>query len=262
MANYPGANPSFTTKQDGVDYPQAAHINLVQDEIVAIGSALRGGLSHALTVNGALAVSTGGVTVSTGGLRVSGPSTLANLQAADSTVAALTAGASTLASLQVSGNSTFAGSVTFSGTIRPAIPAVVVTNGSTTAISSATWTGVSWNTDVWNPNGMHSTSANSSRVVFADSTGVYLVTASVTTSSLAAGAWLGRIRVNDTTAVAYTDVNGFSNLSGGLTLCAHVRAASTADYVTVQVQSLNSTGFVYADGDQTPVRLSASLVSR
>jgi hypothetical protein len=45
-AAYPLANPSFTPKVDGVDYPQAADINDLQNEIVAIGTSLvTGGLA-------------------------------------------------------------------------------------------------------------------------------------------------------------------------------------------------------------------------
>jgi hypothetical protein len=48
-ANYPGANPAFTPKVDGVDYPQAADVNAAYDEITAIGTALRDtGLEHNL----------------------------------------------------------------------------------------------------------------------------------------------------------------------------------------------------------------------
>lgn len=82
MANYPTADPSFSAKASG-QVIDASHINGAQDEIVAIGSALRGTLQHALTVGtGGATVSSGGLTVSTGntvlgqGLSVAGPSTL------------------------------------------------------------------------------------------------------------------------------------------------------------------------------------------
>lgn len=67
MAQYPNATPSFTTKQDGTDYPQAAHINDVQAEITAIGGDLRSGLQHPLTL------------LSTNGLTVGGVTTLSSL---------------------------------------------------------------------------------------------------------------------------------------------------------------------------------------
>lgn len=51
MANYPTADPSFGTKTSGLVI-DASHVNSLQDEVVAIGSALRGTLAHALTVNG------------------------------------------------------------------------------------------------------------------------------------------------------------------------------------------------------------------
>lgn len=45
MANYPTSAPSFTTKNNG-DTIQATHIDGLQDEVVAIGSALIGTLQH------------------------------------------------------------------------------------------------------------------------------------------------------------------------------------------------------------------------
>ena len=46
-AAYPSADPSFTTKTNS-DTVQAAHMNAVQDEVIAIGSALRGTCDHDL----------------------------------------------------------------------------------------------------------------------------------------------------------------------------------------------------------------------
>jgi len=66
MANYPTSDPSFSDKSPGQKI-QSAHIDALQDEVVAIGSALRGTLQHAVTVGtGGLTVSSGGLTVSTG----------------------------------------------------------------------------------------------------------------------------------------------------------------------------------------------------
>jgi hypothetical protein len=63
VANYPTQNPSFTTKQDGVDYPQATHINALQDEVVAIGTALRGTLQHNLTLAAGKSLTTPGANI-------------------------------------------------------------------------------------------------------------------------------------------------------------------------------------------------------
>jgi hypothetical protein len=49
---YPGSVQTFTTKQDGVDYPQVSHINPLQTEITAIETELvTSGLTNKLTVN-------------------------------------------------------------------------------------------------------------------------------------------------------------------------------------------------------------------
>lgn len=253
-ANYPTANPSFTTKQDGVDYPQATHVNAIQDEVVAIGSALRGTLQHGLTVAtggvsvtaGGLTVSSGGATISTGSVNIGGPSSLATLQ--------------------VNGTSTLVGNVSITGTLTVGgqsfvRPAVVLTHDSTRALSSAAWVGLDWGTETSDPSGMHSTASNSSRITFAASTGVYDVSASLTLSSIASGLFFGRIMLNDATAETYETRQGYSNAAAGLSLRATVVASALTDYVTVQVQSLNSTAFVYANSTGTPVRFSARLVT-
>lgn len=85
---YPSGVISFGTKNAG-DTIQPADINTPQTEITAIESGLLNGLQHALTINGAVTVSTGGLTVSTGNVSLG-------------------------QNLNVAGNSTFAGAVTFS----------------------------------------------------------------------------------------------------------------------------------------------------
>lgn len=47
-ANYPTADPSFSAKSAGSKI-QSAHINALQDEVIAIGAALRGTLQHNVT---------------------------------------------------------------------------------------------------------------------------------------------------------------------------------------------------------------------
>lgn len=94
MAGFPTAVQAFTVKQDGVDYPQASHINLLQTEVGAIETAL-------ITGPISLPAST------LASLSVAGGSTLAGT---------LSAGNSTLANLSVTGGSTFAG-VKFNSTV-------------------------------------------------------------------------------------------------------------------------------------------------
>lgn len=59
MANYPTADPSFTTKNAGQTI-QPSHINDAQDEIVAIGSGLRGTLQHGVTLAADKSLNVGG----------------------------------------------------------------------------------------------------------------------------------------------------------------------------------------------------------
>lgn len=264
MANYPTSNPSFTTKQDGVDKPQAAHINLIQDEVVALGTALRTGLDHALTVNtGGATISSGGLSVSTGSVNIGGPSSVNTLQVN---------GASSFAgAMQVAGAASFSSAVSFggavsftgSGTIYPTVPTCLLTHSVSVSISSAAWTGLNWDTEVRDDRGMHSTSVNSSRVTFVDSTGVYALTANVSLSSLTTGLWLVRLQMNDTTTVALTMVNPPASVSiASATISAPVRVASTTEYATVQVQTQSQASSVFANALQTPVSFGAVFVSK
>ena len=130
MANYPTSDPSFAAKNTG-DTVQASHVNALQDEVVAIGAALRGTLQHAVTVG------TGGLTVSTGNtvlgqnLSVAGTSTFAGIPVM-STGLTVSTGPTVLGqSLSVAGDSTFAGAVTFSSAVAFRHPFTVPTASTT-----------------------------------------------------------------------------------------------------------------------------------
>lgn len=165
--SYPTSITSFTTKQDGVDYPQVAHINGLQTEVTAIESGLLSGLQHPLTI------SIGGITqsASTGGNTLAGPSTLA--------------------SLHVTGGSTFAGPVTFAagfadpvtfssgavistGVVRQnSLPSWNVSVSTYVAVGAGSSVGLAFDTqDVVRGNIAHSTGVNSSRIAIT-STGLY-----------------------------------------------------------------------------------------
>lgn len=224
MSQYPTSIPSFTTKQDGVDYPQASHINDPQAEIVAIATGLKSGLQHALTV------STGGLTVSTGNTVLG-------------------------QNLSVAGPSTFAGAVTFSTTVTFAVfplnpPRVRVGIAADFPVAGP-FVGVNWVTHDYDSHGMHSTSANSSRITFVDSTGVYHIGASVDWNPNSSGSIIARILLNDSTANVVCAQAAEQPDAARLpqNLCADVRITSTTTYATLQVfqasgstRSLTSTG--------------------
>jgi hypothetical protein len=58
-ANYPNADPSFGTKATG-NTIEAAHVNALQDEVVAIGAAVRGTLQHDVTLAAGKNLAVGG----------------------------------------------------------------------------------------------------------------------------------------------------------------------------------------------------------
>lgn len=194
MSQYPTAVPSFATILDGVDYPQAAHINDRQAEIVAIADALKNGIAHPVSLT-----STNGLTVG-GSLNVSG--------------------ASTLATLSVTGGSTFAGPVVFSsgvtvsqaltlssgatvstGVIRQnSLPMWNVYRSTHVAMASGSSNGINFDVqDFVRGSVEHSTTTNSSRVTI-NTTGVYHVSASAFVEATAGNPPVKlHVRLNDAT---------------------------------------------------------------
>lgn len=227
MATYPGSVYAPASKAAG-NTIQASFFNDPDAEITAIEDALKNGVQHAITI------ATGGLTISTGGLRVSGGSTLAQLQAGASTldtlvVGQLQAGNSTVADLRVTGTLTVVGS------ILATVPAVRVTHSATQNVNASAWTGLNWDTIDVDTAGMHSTSVNSSRLTFAASSGVYVVGCSVEWPVNASNQRFLRLMVNDVTSAGATATSSMTSVIIPQSLSAMVRAASTTDYVTVQV---------------------------
>ncbi len=77
MANYPNTDPSFSNKSPGQTIA-SAHVNTIQDEIVAIGSALRGTLQHDVTIASNKSLNVGGNSTITGSLQVGSSVTISS----------------------------------------------------------------------------------------------------------------------------------------------------------------------------------------
>jgi hypothetical protein len=235
LANYPSADPSFTTKVDGADYPQAAHINDIQAEVTAIGSALRGTLQHAVTV------ASGGFEAAAGGFRITGNSTLVgNLQH--------TGNSTITGALSVSGNSTIGGDLVVAGTAtiggvaiggRPPSARVSIQASSVSWANSATFAGLNWTTNDYDSAGLHSTSANSSRINLTSS-GMWLFGGQVQMEMVnSTGRHSIRVLATDNQALMSFDRNGFTEVSNvplTLPVSGLFYATDTAAYLTVQLR--------------------------
>jgi hypothetical protein len=253
MADYPTSVYAPSAKNNG-DVIQASFFNNPDAEITAVENALKNGLQHALTV------STGGLTVSTGNtvlgqnLSVAGLSTLATGLTVSTGVTAIGG------TLDVAGASTFHGPVTFSSGVTFAgsvsggfitVPTVRVTIAADQNLAPGQFTGLSWPVESYDDFGAHSTASNSSRLVFADSTGKYRVWASVNVTNASSGAFIARLLLDDSTTTVIA-ANGFaaaSALNIPIAVYGELRVASTASYATVQVynggastNSVTSTG--------------------
>lgn len=142
---------------------------------------------------------------------------------------------STVANLSVSGNSTIAGALTVA-TLNVTGSRVLLTNSARHQIPNSAFTGLSWDTEVSDPSSLHSTSANSSRITFATSSGLWMVGATVEWDNSTAGVRIVRLTHNGSTTIAEqgTDrVNSAGNF--GQTITTMVNVNSTADFVTVDV---------------------------
>lgn len=231
-ASYPGAVKVFASRSAG-QVIGSAHVNDLQDEVNAIEAGLLNGTAPLNSSNSTMV-----------GLSVTSVSTIAG-------------------TLNVTANSTFTGTVNFTGVVTGITASgvsVKVTHSAATQLSSGTWTGLNWDTELYDGSSMHSTASNSSRILFAGSSGVYHLGAVVSFSSVAGGQVFARVMYNDSSVVTQTHVNG-GDFTACVNLAADVRIASSADYVTVQVYQNVSTGRIFAESTGAPLGFWAHRVS-
>lgn len=251
MATYPSAVWAPGSAKAAGQTVQASWFNDPDAEIVAVEDALKNGIAHAVTI------STGGLTVSTGSVNIGGPSSLATLNVTGgSTLASVTvSGGSTLGTLQA-GNSTIGGNLTVTGTLTASNLEVVNPRAKLTLSSAAstiahdTWTGLSWDVETYDSTAMHSTAANSSRLLLTSS-GIWLVGAQVEwTITSNPSTMLSRVRIiaNDNEGICgdakYLGVWG----SGAATqpVSGIYYATDTASYITCRVYHNQGGGMAIA----------------
>ncbi|MGE0445579.1 MAG: hypothetical protein AB7P99_10145 [Vicinamibacterales bacterium] len=224
MADFPGSIFAPTTKNPG-DTIQPSHINALQDEVVAIETGYRQATAP---------LNSSGSTVTS--LSVVGGSTLAGT---------LTVGGATVLSsgLTVAEAATFNGSVTFNGPIAlPSPPRVKVSNAATTTIgASGTWVGMSWDTEVYDSTGLHSTATNSSRVLLTSS-GLWAFGANIAAAGNVFLNAEARVMLNDASALANNISNAATSALFPVNVTGVHYASDTTDYITVQVQSQSNSG--------------------
>lgn len=238
MATYPTGVYAPASKSAGQTI-QASFFNDPEAEITAVEDALKNGIQHPVSIAGVLTVSTGGMTVSTGSVNIGGPSSLATLQVN---------GGSTLATLAVTSTASFASSVTFAGNITVTgtvnaggynafdVPRVRVSHSTTQALTQSAWVGLAWDTETFDSTGMHSTASNSSRLLFANSTGVFLIGANLFVNVSGDPTIVAaRFLLNATTEIARQDIGEGGSTTRGLSLTTTWPIASTADVLTVEV---------------------------
>lgn len=260
---YPTSVPAFASKNSG-DVVQAAHINDLQTEVTAIANGLLNGIAHPQVLSSGLTVSTGN-TILGQNLDVAGNSTFHGSMVISSGLTVSTGATVIGGSLQVNGNSTFAGSVNITGTLTliPDVYKCVLTHSTLTPVAAGGTVIPSWDTETAATAGMHSTASNSSRITFAPSTGWWRVGATLPLNTASSGIFTIRLRLNDTSGIAYqpnyTPTAGVTDLN----VETLVRAQSTADYVTVAATvSAASTNSISHNSTFTRLQFYAHFVSK
>lgn len=229
MPSFPASVFSPASRSNGQTI-DASHVNDLQAEVTAIEDGYLSGSARLNSSHSTLAA-----------LSVAGGSTLASLVVAGgSTLASLVvSGGSTLNTLQVTGNSTFAGNVTVGGSViadnvgNP--PRVRLTHDAAQDLTASAWVGLSWNTEVYDSTGMHSTAVASSRMTFV-STGIFHVGANVTVNVSGSPSEVGaRLLLNSTTEILRQTVDPGTSTQWGICLATDARFAATTDFLTLEV---------------------------
>lgn len=212
---YPIAVTTFPTLQDGVDYPQVAHINPLGVEIAAIEDGLLNGLQHKLTL--------------TAGLQVGTASTF-------------------VGNITASGDVAVTGELTVGGqAIGGRLPSAKVIPNADQGVQISGWTGLSWAAEIHDSTALHDTGVNSSRISLTSS-GLWMVGANVIWRLASTGGdVLTRIMLDDSTGIG--GVVQPANHGGSTMMMQNVTAlyyaTDTTHYVTVQVyQNTGSTASV------------------
>lgn len=243
MASFPTSAITFASRSNG-QVIDASHINSLQDEVAAIEAGYLDASARLNSSNSTVAnLSVAGGSTFTGAVTFSSGVTVSTHVLPASTTSNLGSTAAGFkeihcSSLYVSGVAVGAGA-----------PSVRLIHSAITDVAHGVNTGMSWDTEVVDANGLHSTATNSSRITFSPSTGTYVVGASIEWNQNSSGARIVSLFLNDSSAVA---ANAATALGGGFqhpqSISALVRVSDTADYVTVRVlQASGSTGSVAAN---------------
>ena len=218
MANYPNAVTSFATKNSGQTI-QAADINDLQTEVTAIEAGLLQGTAPLNSSNSTV-----------NNLSVLGNSTIAGN---------VTIGGS----LTVSSGLTLVGGIALSGVqTNNSQPRARVYAGSTQALASGAEAAVTFDSEDYDPQTLHSTGTNPTRIT-PGSTGVWMFGATVNFAAETQNAYVRFIK-NSTTAMGSAVGfigNGANSMGYRIQAQAIEVIASTADWV--EVRAFQNSGF-------------------
>ena len=150
---------------------------------------------------------------------------------------AVATAATTLARLQVGANEStlVAASGETTGLVWQTIPAVHVTKSDTTALSTSSWTSLTFDTETSDTDAMHHPSSNTSRLTIPTGGDGWYTFGFYGSAARAGstGTWRARIFLNATTALAQSQESEASGVQSMITLAGAYPLAAT-NYIEVQ----------------------------
>jgi hypothetical protein len=231
-AAYPTSNPSFSTKATN-DVIAASHINGLQDEVIALGTALRVSLQHNLLFTDA--------TFDIGASGATRPRDLFLSR-----------------NLAIGGTLNLTGVATLGGLINAsAQPRCIATElAAVQSISNATFTAITFTTDDVDVGALHDTSSNTSRFTIpAGGDGLYLIVGKVAFTTNATGERLVRIRLNGATTLKEIGHSAVAATSREHVEISVLKVLAAADYIELMAYqasggNLNTGGVSRGDANE------------
>lgn len=225
-ASYPGATKSFSTKTPGQTVA-SAHIDDLQDEVVAVENGLRTGLAHNLLPDGDVTRSLG--TSAARFLHPAGTAAAPGVAVSETDIGLYSSGTN---ALDFSTNGTKALGIDSTQFIdSPTQPRASVTNSATQSLTDSTLTAIAFDTEVFDVGTTHDNVTNNTRLtVPAGGDGIYLIVGQVGYTANATGLRMARIRKNGSAALNTTLVTTTAADTPSIPVSA-IASLAAADYV-------------------------------
>lgn len=239
MPQFPAAVKTFVTRS-AAQTIDPSHVNDLQDEVNAIESGYLNGTARISASNATAAnLSVAGGSTFVGSFVAAQQNTFGSFSYKFASSQASTG--QVLTAIAVNGSTV---TLEWRGvTASSGVPSVKLALSTIVALGASAYVSPLWDVETYDTDGMHSTASNSSRITFADSTGLYAVGASlVFSTNTSSGQRECHLLLNDVTGTPIASATTPAIVSDStttlqtLSVATIVRASATSDYVTVRVK--------------------------